>query len=1413
MKHHATPQPATGQTPQGTYRQVLEIKGFQPFLWTQFLGAFNDNLYRIVVSLAAVAGAAGTGSGYLSLVGAIFIVPFFLFSGYAGQLADRHSKRTVLVATKVLEIVAMGLAVAALALGHLAALFAVLFLMALHSTFFSPARYGIVPEILGEKDLSRANGLLEMTTFVAIILGTSIGGLMFAAWSDRMLVIGLVLVAVAVAGTVTSLWIPRVAPANPDAPFQINPWREIASGTARLRRNRTLWLTVIGMSYFWFLAALLQMVIILLGTDVMRLSDQWVGALGAFLAVGIGAGSMAAGRLSGDKVELGLVPIGSIGMGASAFLLAGSETFASVSAALMLLGVSGGLFIVPLNALLQQKAGATERGQLMATNNFLNNAGVLLASVALWLLHDRLLLDPQQIVLLLGAVTLAANVYVLSILPDFLIRFSLWLLTHTVYRIRIEGQAHVPFRGPALLVCNHVSHIDGFLVGACVQRFIRFMVYRSYYEMRGVNWLMKKMNAIPVGAGRKDAAVALERARTELRQGHVVCIFAEGAISRTGNLLPFKRGFEHIVDGLDVPVIPVHLDRVWGSIFSFQQGRFFWKWPSRIPYPVTVTFGRPMPSSAKAHEVRQAMLELGADSVGLRIKPTDLLHRRFLQTARRHFFSFAMADSSGRELTYGKALAGSLALAAEIKRRCRDEEMVGIMLPSSVGGALANVATLFAGKVPVNLNFTAGPEAMASAIDQCGVRTVLTSRVFLAKARLETPPGARYLEDLVKEIPRSRALSLWIVALLLPSRVLEWLFLAGTRTADDLATVIFSSGSTGLPKGVMLSHRNILANVEGMSQVYWVTRKDRILGVLPFFHSFGFTGCLWFPLVNGFGAVYHANPMDAGTIGALVEKYQATIILSTPTFYMAYSRKCTPAEFASLRLALAGAEKLREPVAQAFKAKFGLDLMEGYGCTEMSPAVSVNVPDCSPEGQTGTRFGTVGHPLPGVATRVVDLETGAPLPPGSEGLLLVRGATCMLGYLNQPDRTREVMREGWYVTGDIAVDRRGRLHSHYRQAGALQQDWRRDGAAWGPRGADQLAHQRYGVVRRHGGARCLARREARRLLHRRVDAARQALGVAVPHGPAEALAAEARGPARRREHSDAGHRQGGPARRSSTGPRDTVRHDMGTYPFAGRLSRGAGIAAATGAAVAGWLAIGAIPQDPSYNVFVDHRAVLGIPNGPDVLSNLLFAVAGLLGLVMIARGAGARGMFADRWDRWPYAALFLGTLLTAFGSAWYHLAPDNARLVWDRLPITLGFMGLLIAVVSERVSVRVAKALFVPLVLFGAGSVIYWYWTELYGMGDLRLYALVQFGSLIAIMVLLARYPNRARGTGYLWSGLVAYIAAKVFELADARIYALGNIVSGHTLKHLAAALAVGCVVAMLCSRSGPPNWRHTWKR
>lgn len=1010
----------------GGYKHLVTSFGFQAFLWTQFLGAFNDNVYKIIVALLAVnvATSATEGTVNLSLVGAIFILPFFLFSGYAGHLADVSSKRTILVVTKVLEIIVMTLGFFAFVSGRIDLMLGVLFLMALQSTFFSPAKYGILPEMLPDRDLSRANGLLEMTTFLAIILGTSLGSVMFTAWKDRLGWISFILIGIAIAGTVASLGISRVPPSGSEKPFRLNPWAEIGKGLKRLYREKRLWLTVLGIAYFWFLGALLQMDLILLGKEVMRLDDLHIGILGTFLAIGIGIGSLAAGRLSGDKVELGLVPLGSIGIGGFSILLAASApSYAQTVTALMLLGFAGGMFIVPLNAFLQQTSGREEKGRLIATANFLTTVGILLASGVLWALRDLAELQPDRIMLIFGLFTLLATAYILTILPEALIRFILWVLTHTIYRIRIVGQEHVPFRGPALLVCNHMSHVDALLVGACVQRFIRFMMYRPYYELKGLHWFFRLMKAIPVQANhRKDVIASLERARHALRNGHVVCIFAEGAVSRTGNLLPFKRGFERIMEGVNVPVIPVHLDRLWGSIFSFKDGKFFWKWPERIPYPVTVSFGPPLPSTARAEEVRQAIMEMGSAAVEHRRTPRDLLHLRFLKTAKRRWFSFAMADSTGRELSYGKALVGSLLLARWVRKQYPEDQMIGILLPSSIAGVLANIATLMTGKVPVNLNFTAGREAMASAIQQCNIRTILTSRAVLAKAKLQETEGMAFLEDVMEGISRLEKVQTTLLALLLPVRLLETLFHLGGRTPDALATIIFTSGSTGMPKGAMLSHHNILSNLEGLAQVCWVTRKDRLMGVLPFFHSFGFTGTLWLPLVSGVGVIYHANPLDAKTVGEMVSRYRATGIMGTPTFYAAYLRKCSVEEFSSLRLAIAGAEKLREPIAKAFKEKYGLDLLEGYGCTELAPVVSVNMPDFKQgvHQQLGYKFGTVGHPIPGVAVKVVDPDTGRPLPTGEEGMLLVKGPNRMLGYLGQPEKTAEVLRDDWYLTGDIA---------------------------------------------------------------------------------------------------------------------------------------------------------------------------------------------------------------------------------------------------------------------------------------------------------------------------------------------------------------------------------------------------------
>ena len=1011
--------------PHGSYGGLLRIRGFPPLLATAFLGALNDNLYKIVVSLMAVnLGAASGDTHYLALAGALFVLPYLLFSGYAGWLADAFSKRTVLIVTKSFEIVAMLAAFAALSSGNLDLMLAVIFLTALQASFFSPAHYGILPELLPEKELSRANGLDELCIFVAIILGTTAGAALYGLWQDQIQLIALVLVAIAVLGTVSSFGIGRVPQPTTHRKFVLFPWSEVFTGLKHLAGNRALKLTVLGITYFWFLGALLQLGVILFGKQALGLDDARAGLLLAAIAIGVGLGSAAAGRLSGDKVELGLVPLGSIGIGISALLLAWSPpSFGLALASLILLGFSGGLFVVPLNANLQQRSPADERGRLIGTTNFLNMLGVLLASGALWLFSDALKLPAPEMVLVIGLITFAVTVYVLYLLSDFVIRFSLWLFTCSIYRIRIVGTENLPRRGPALLVCNHVSFVDGLLVGACMQRFIRFIMYRAYYDMPGLHWILRQMHAIPIGENPKLIKAAMLKAREELQAGHVVCIFAEGSLSRTGNPLPFRRGVEKILAGLDVPVIPVHLDRVWGSLFSFKDGRFFLKWPERVPLPVTVSFGQAMPATTTAWQMRQTILELGSEAFRHRRTPNDLLHIRFLRAARRHWLKTCVADSTGADLRYWQALVGGLAFAGWFKRERPADRMVGVMLPASVVGVLVNLAALFAGKVPVNLNFTAGAEATESALTQCGISTIVTSRRFVEKAKLTEHPGMVFVEDIASTISGARKACLAVACYLLPSGLAARLFGLRRQQPDDIATVLFSSGSTGVPKGVLLSHHNLLSNVEGVAQILWIEPTDKIMGVLPFFHAFGLTGCLWVPLLSGIGAVYHANPLDAKTIGKLVAEHRATVLMSTPTFCQSYLRACEPAQFATVRHALVGAERLSASLAAAFQEKFGIALLEGYGCTEMGPIVAVNTVDVAHGSviQKGHKPGTVGHPIPGVVVKVIDVESGEVLPPEREGLLLVKGPGRMLGYLENPEKTAEVLRDGWYVTGDIAA--------------------------------------------------------------------------------------------------------------------------------------------------------------------------------------------------------------------------------------------------------------------------------------------------------------------------------------------------------------------------------------------------------
>lgn len=1006
------------------------LRSFWFLIATQFQGAFSDMTYKTLLMMVAIGTAAteAQGSERVSTINLLFILPFLLFSMYGGFLADRFSKRSVTVWTKLAEVVIMMLGTLAAWKGSLAMGMGVLFLMGSQSAFFGPTKYGILPELLPERRLSWGNGILEMTTFLSIIFGTMAGGLLAESLSGKLYVAGFVLVGLALAGVGTSLSIQALPEANPAARFRWNSISEVFR-TARLaRQDRVLWLAVAGSIYFWFLGLLLQTNVLLFGKNVLNLPETRISYLLAALALGIGLGSYVAGVVSGRRVEYGLIPLGSNGM--STFLLIVALPgwgFWSSAALLGALGFAAGFFIVPLNALLQHRPDPAVKGSVIAMSNLMTFVGMLVATGVYWILTVPLHLTPLQVFLVSSLFTIGATVYVSFLLPDSLIRLVLWLLTHSVYRIKVVGRENIPVRGGALFVSNHMSFVDALLLIASTDRRIRFLMEEEIYELLFVKPFARMMRVIPISSRQGPRALihALREASRSIQEGRVVCIFAEGQITRIGQLLPFRKGFERIMKNVNAPIIPINLDRVWGSIFSYQKGRFLWKMPRLSFQPITVSFGKPMPGQSPAEAVRQAVQELATEAYVFRKPDQSQLQRNFVRQVRRHPLRFAAADGLNPKVSYLGLLLRSVFLARLMKSRWQGQEMVGLLLPPSVAGAAANIAALLAGKVPVNLNYTVSQAVLESCLAQCRIQTIITSRQFLEKVRVAVPESSVFLEDLASFRTRGRLLAALLQALFLPAGLLQKsLGNRSDRTSvDRLATIIFSSGSTGDPKGVMLSHHNITSNLEGMSQVFTVTRNDRILGILPFFHSFGFTGTLWLPLLNGMGAIYHPNPLDARAIGGLAARYRATILLATPTFLQSYLRRCNPEDFGSLHFVMVGAEKLSDRLSLAFEEKFGIRPMEGYGCTECAPIVSVNVRDFRAPGfyQVGQKRGRIGHPLPGISVRIVDPETRQPLPVGTPGLLLVKGPNIMQGYLNRPETTAGVLEDGWYITGDLAT--------------------------------------------------------------------------------------------------------------------------------------------------------------------------------------------------------------------------------------------------------------------------------------------------------------------------------------------------------------------------------------------------------
>ncbi|MFA6037687.1 MAG: MFS transporter [Legionellales bacterium] len=1008
-----------------TYKALLKRKDFSAFLCTQFLGAFNDNFYRMVVSLLIVHDAM-TGEP-LSIAAMIFIIPGLLFSGYAGFLADRFSKRSVLIWVRVASLLTVFMALFALNLQSSFLMLAILFAIATEAAFFSPAKYGILPESVALSELSYANGLLQTTTYIAILLGSVCGGVLVDLWGTALYKIGFVLIGIAACAVICSLGIPRVV-ASSARTLAINPWSEIILGFKHFFKHPLLFWVIMAIAYFWALGLAMQVNMIAWGHFTLSWSPSAIALMQVMLGLGIGVGSLIAGKMSGDQIEPGLIPLGALLMAVFLLFMTKSSSVSpyAVYFVLFCVGTSAGFYIVPLNALLQELPAHDQKGRMIATGNFVTALGMLFAAGITWLCYTYLQLNPTHLFLIFGVGTFTLFILTVKVFPDFFLRFLIWLVTHTLYRVRLVGYENFPKNGPVLIVCNHVSYIDGLILSGSTPRFIRYLILKEIYENKLFNWVFKLAHAIPIKEGEYDMVLAaFEKAREELRQGHVVCIFAEGTITRTGQLLPFRKGFERIMEGLDnVPIIPVHIDALWNSIFAYRGGRAFWKLPIQMPIKVTVSFGAAMPANSKATAVRQAVQELGAAVKFFTKDPRDTLSRRLLHTAAKRYFKFCMADPLIPHLTYGQFIGRALLLARYFRNQYQGETFIGVLMPPSTHAALINVAITLAGKAAINFPYTNAISDWQYFIDKSQVTVIISNRAFLQHIQQAPLDEVIYYEDLhfiAKDL--QRRLAQWAVFWLPKNWILK-IYGCTVHTTDTTAAVCFSKGNKTSTQGALLSHNNIIANVQSYSSILHLKPKDRVMGVLPFEGAYGYSLNLWLPLINGMGVAYHPEPSIAyEKIGAMMSQYKTTLIFDNIAHYTQYINEIRPSRFSYIRNAVVAGEALPDVLASAFAEQFALELLDSYGCVEMGPGIAMNVPDIRHPGrlQRGMQPGSVGRPLPGFAVKIVDPNTFKTLDAGQEGLLLVRGLGMMIGYLGEPRATQAAFHEGWYITGDLFV--------------------------------------------------------------------------------------------------------------------------------------------------------------------------------------------------------------------------------------------------------------------------------------------------------------------------------------------------------------------------------------------------------
>lgn len=1029
--------------------RLLKIKGFLPYLAIAFLNASVDLAHKITIQNVLLKSFTGDTLVILTaLINAMILLPFIFLFSPSGFINDKYPQTKVIRTASVAAIFISGAVLVSYLAGAFEMAFLLTLILAAQSAIYSPAKYSIIKRIVGTENLGQANGVIQALTIVAILLSSFgfsfIFESLYVAGSDpatmlsSMAVIGVLLVVFSSLEAICAFRLPNFAQHEPPATAGFE-WRTyltlgyLKQNSALLRQNKNIWLSILGLSVFWGISQVLVAAFPAhykaMFNDDNALIIQGILAMSG---VGLIIGSYLAGVMSKHHIEHGIVPIGALGIFGSVLLMASSSSSWVMTLCSFGFGVFGGLFIVPLNATIQYFAPEQTSGKIMAGNNFAQNiamVGFLLLSIAFVYLN----ISTTGLLLFAAFVCLIGSFYAIVQLPHLFTRLLLLPILKTGYRFNVEGLKNLPQSGGVLLLGNHISWIDWLVLQAASPRAIKFVMYRGIYNKWYLKWFLKWFKVIPIGAG--SSKESIEKIREMLANGEVVALFPEGHISYNGQINEFKRGFELAIKELnEVCVVPFYLRGLWGSSFSRADQYYKALTKRRGKRDILVAFGKPIRTFIDRVAMKQKVVELSFSSWEAFIRRQQPLMHGWLDTAKANLFRPCCAGSQGMNLTHLKFLTAVLLFSRLLRKTLPPQKNVGVLLPSSSIGAIVNMALFINGKVPVNLNYTLSEQSLALALQKAGIERVITSEKFLEKLSAKgfdyhalLADKAVMAEQLGKKVGKTARLHALFTALLAPQWWIKARYFKSV-SLNDTATILFSSGSEGEPKGIELSHKNLLTNIKQISELLNFKRNDVILNSLPIFHSFGLTVTTLLPLCEGIKMVSVPDPTDGALVGKMAARHSATILFGTSTFFRLYTKnkKLHPLMFQSVRMVVAGAEKLKSDVKEAFRVKFGLEIYEGYGTTETAPVAAVNMPNVlekeSLKALTFNKVGSVGMALPGTIIKIVDPDTLAPLATNEDGLIVIGGGQVMKGYLNDDEKTAEVIAEidgiRYYKTGD-----------------------------------------------------------------------------------------------------------------------------------------------------------------------------------------------------------------------------------------------------------------------------------------------------------------------------------------------------------------------------------------------------------